>query len=118
MQEAAEKKGKADEETQEKVKKVKAAEHEKRAKSDANLAARKALGGDKAKWASWSKSGAAPSKPGPPQPLQIPPPPRFGPKPAPYLLSSSHIRASRLTPRMEVWQKTAFLFPCLKPHSK
>ncbi len=66
VQEAAEKKGKADEETQEKVKKVKAAEHEKRAKSDANLAAHKALGGDKAKWARWSKSNAGGTKKGAP----------------------------------------------------
>lgn len=64
LKEAAEKKGKADEETQEKVKKVKAAEHEKRAKSDANLAAHKALGGDKAKWARWSKSNAGGTKKG------------------------------------------------------
>ncbi len=48
------------------MKKVKAAEHEKRAKSDANLAAHKALGGDKAKWARWSKSNAGGTKKGVP----------------------------------------------------
>eukprot|EP00884_Botryococcus_braunii_P018252 jgi/Botrbrau1/510/Bobra.110_2s0139.1 len=63
LKEAAAKRGKADEETQEKVKKVKVAEHEKRAKSDANLAAHKALGGE-ARWARWSKSNAGGTKKG------------------------------------------------------
>ncbi len=46
------------------MKKVRAAEHEKQAKSDANLAAHKALGGDNAKWSRWSKTGGGAGKKG------------------------------------------------------